>query len=80
MKIYFDARMIDHPGIGRYIRCLLPEIAKDSSIDLYLLGNREKIKRFLPFQAKVVDFNYPIYSVQEQIGFLKLKKKIIEVE
>ena len=65
--------MIDHPGIGRYIRCLLPLIAEDSSVDLCLLGNREKIKKFMPFQAKVIDFDYPVYSLQEQIGFLKLK-------
>ena len=76
MKVYFDARMIDHPGIGRYIRCLLPLIAEDGSVDLYLLGNREKIKKFLPFQTKVIDFDYPIYSFQEQMGFLKLKGMI----
>ena len=76
MKVYFDARMIDHPGIGRYIRCLLPLIAEDSSVDLWILGNREKIKKFLPFQEKVIDFDYPIYSLQEQIGYLKLKKEI----
>jgi len=34
MKIGFDARMIDHPGIGRYIRNLLEEI-------IPLLGNNE---------------------------------------
>ena len=73
MKVYFDARMIDHPGIGRYIRCLLVSITKESSVDLYLLGNREKIKRLFPFQVKVIDFDCPIYSIQEQFGFLKLK-------
>jgi glycosyltransferase involved in cell wall biosynthesis len=76
MKVYFDARMIDHPGIGRYIRCLLPLMAEDRSLDLYLLGNKEKIKKLLPFQAKVIDFDYPIYSIQEQIGYLKLKREI----
>jgi len=74
MKVYFDARMIDHPGIGRYIRCLLPFIAKDKEIDLHILGNREKIKRFLGIDKNVVDFDYPIYSMQEQIGFLKIRK------
>lgn len=76
MKVYFDARMIDHPGIGRYIRCLLPHIAEDKSIDLTLLGDSEKIKRLLPFQTSIVDFGYPIYSLREQIGFLRLKKII----
>lgn len=76
MKIYFDARMIDHPGIGRYIRCLLAPMATDRSIDLCLLGNREKIKKFLPFQSKIIDFDYPIYSVQEQLGYLGIKGKV----
>jgi len=68
--------MIDHPGIGRYMRCLLPLIAEDRSVDLCLLGNREKIKKFLPFQEKIIDFDYPIYSIQEQVGYLKLKREI----
>ena len=73
MKVYFDARMIDHPGIGRYIRCLLPLIAKDSGLELFILGNRDKVRRFLGIEKNVVDFDYPIYSIQEQIGFLRLK-------
>lgn len=73
MKVYFDARMIDHPGIGRYIRCLLPLIAQDRSVDLYILGNRSKINKCLGSSAKIIDFDYPIYSVQEQIGFMRLK-------
>jgi glycosyltransferase involved in cell wall biosynthesis len=76
MKVYFDARMIDHPGIGRYIRCLLPLMAEDKSLDLWVIGNREKIKRFLGVEKNVVDFDYPIYSIQEQIGYLRLKKEI----
>ena len=72
MKVYFDARMIDHPGIGRYIRCLLPIIVEDGSIDLSLLGNRAKIKKLLGIEKDVIDFDYPIYSIQEQIGYLRL--------
>lgn len=68
--------MIDHPGIGRYIRCLLPLIAKDAELDLRILGQGEKIKRFLRLENNVVDFDYPIYSIQEQVGFLRLKKII----
>ena len=74
MKVYFDARMTDHPGIGRYIRCLLPLIAEDKSLDLCLLGNRGKIKKFLDIDADIIDFDYPIYSLREQLGFLKIKK------
>jgi len=74
VKVYFDARMIDHPGIGRYIRCLLPFMAEDRSVDLYLLGNRDRIKKLLGIEKNVIDFNYPIYSIQEQVGYFKIKK------
>ena len=76
MNVYFDARMIDHPGIGRYIKCLLPHMGKDSSLNLYLLGNRKKINKILGIETNVIDFDYPIYSIQEQIEFIKLKKVI----
>lgn len=76
MRIYFDARMIDHPGIGRYIRCLLPLIAKDRELNLYILGNRGRIKKYLGIKNNIIDFNEPIYSLQEQFGFLRLKKLI----
>lgn len=76
VRVYFDARMIDHPGIGRYIRCLLPLMAEDKSLDLCLLGNRGKIKKFINARAKLIDFDYPIYSTQEQIGFLRIRKII----
>lgn len=76
MRVYFDARMIDHPGIGRYIKCLLLELSRDNTLNLCLLGNKEKIKKYPDIRAEIIGFDYPIYSVQEQIGFLKLKKII----
>jgi len=76
MRVYFDARMIDHPGIGRYIKCLLPCLYRNRELNLYLLGNRDKIKKSLGIDKDVIDFDYPIYSIQEQAGFLKLKKII----
>jgi len=74
LKVYFDARMIDHPGIGRYIKCLLPLIAEDKEVDLHILGNRKKIENALNFKPKIFDFDYPIYSIWEQLGFLRLGK------
>jgi glycosyltransferase involved in cell wall biosynthesis len=76
MKIYFDARMIDHPGIGRYIKCMLPLIAEDKELDLHILGQREKIKNALGMVDNIIEFNAPIYSIREQVGFLRLKKII----
>lgn len=76
MRIYFDARMIDHPGIGRYIKCLVPLIEEDKDLDLYILGKREKIKNILGIADNIIDFDAPIYSIQEQLGFLRLGKII----
>lgn len=68
--------MVDHPGIGRYIKCLLPELIEDRSFDMHILGNKEKIRKYLHTEKKIIDFNYPIYSIQEQLGFLKIKSVI----
>ncbi len=76
MKIFFDARMIEHPGIGRYIKCLLSEFKKRDDIELHLLGNKVYIEKHLGSHDKIIDFTYPIYSTQEQLGFLHLKKTI----
>ncbi len=76
MKIYFDARMIDHPGIGRYIKCMLPLLAEDKELDLHILGQSDKIKNTLGMVNNIIDFNEPIYSIREQAGFLRLKKII----
>ncbi|MDD4182235.1 MAG: glycosyltransferase family 1 protein [Candidatus Omnitrophica bacterium] len=76
MTIFFDARMIEHPGIGRYIRCLLTEFKKQKEINLHLLGNKILIGKYLGINENIIDFDYPIYSTQEQLGFLHLKKII----
>ncbi|MDD5585296.1 MAG: glycosyltransferase family 1 protein [Candidatus Omnitrophica bacterium] len=76
MKVFFDARMITHPGIGRYIRSIVPLLKGNAGIELTLLGNREAIKRYLNVEESVIDFNYPIYSIQEQIGYCRIKKII----
>lgn len=76
MKVYFDARMIGHPGIGRYIRCLLPSMIKYDNVNICLLGNREKIVSILGKGYEIIDFDPPIYSLKEQVGFAGLKKII----
>ncbi|MFA5196692.1 MAG: glycosyltransferase family 1 protein [Candidatus Omnitrophota bacterium] len=76
MKIFFDTRMIEHPGIGRYIKCLLAEFKKRKELDLHLLGNRASIEKHLGANENIIEFNYPIYSTQEQLGYLQLKKII----
>lgn len=69
--------MITHPGIGRYIKCLLPQLARSNEVELCLLGNSAKIKSEMEgIKAEIVDFDHPIYSLQEQFGFLKLRKVV----
>lgn len=77
MKVFFDCRMITHPGIGRYIKCLLPQLARSNEVELCLLGNSAKIKAELGgIRGEIIDFDYPIYSLQEQFGFFKLRKAV----
>ena len=78
MKIGFDARMISHPGIGRYIRSLVPEIVKKAPEDRFILfGDPEKLEKFLRYDN--VDFfkwDTPIYSVWEQFLPLYARMKL----
>lgn len=78
MKIYFDVRMLNHPGIGRYIKSVVPLLKKKPGLQLILLGDREAIHGALGIEEDVIDFTYPIYSMQEQLGFRKIKKTIGE--
>ncbi|MDP8299922.1 MAG: glycosyltransferase family 1 protein [Candidatus Tantalella remota] len=69
MRIGIDARMIDHPGIGRYISCLVPELIKQSPKDEFVLfGNRDKLSLLnVVDQGNIVSWDAPIYSIQEQL-------------
>ncbi len=71
MKIGFDARMITHPGIGRYIKCLLPELVRLAPQDEFVLfGDPEKLDKIGRSEnARVVEWNVPIYSLREQLPF-----------
>lgn len=71
MRIGFDARMITHPGIGRYIKCLVPEMVKQAPKDEFILfGAADKLKSFKESKnVRVVEWKAPIYSLQEQFSF-----------
>jgi len=76
MRIGIDARMITHPGIGRYIRGLLKGISESEKDYKYLLlGDKEHLEEFLErhnfsFRAS----NAPIYGIREQLSlFLKVR-------
>ncbi len=68
MRIGFDARMITHPGIGRYISCLLPEMIRLSQKNEFVLfGDPDELKRYCVAEnVKVLRWTAPIYSPWEQ--------------
>jgi glycosyltransferase involved in cell wall biosynthesis len=68
MKIGFDARMADHPGIGRYIKSIVPEMVKQSLEDEFILyGDPEELEGIIPRErGRIVRWDAPIYSLQEQ--------------
>ena len=78
MKVFFDARMITHPGIGRYIRQLLSHF-KGRGVSFTLLGYKDiNSRHFKDKDYDTIEFDYKIYSLSEQLGFLKLKNKLKE--
>lgn len=64
MKIAFDCRMIDHPGIGRYMRNLLTfMMLQEKPQDFFLYG--DPIKLSFTEQAHKLPYYAPIYSFKE---------------
>ena len=79
MRIFFDCRMITHPGIGRYIKELLFYLLQFKNLEVVCLGEKKYISKILKVSSsRMIEFDYPIYSLQEQIGFLKLRRIIKE--
>jgi len=68
MRIGFDARMVTHPGIGRYISCLLPELIRQAPDDEFVLfGSPEKLAKTAEAENVTVRrWEAPIYSPWEQ--------------
>ncbi len=67
LRLVFDARMIQHSGIGIYIRNLLRSFRPEHNLELRVLGTAEKILHEVPgLQAKIDHFDAPIYSIREQ--------------
>lgn len=63
MKIAIDCRMVDHPGIGRYIRNLLSFMLLQGQGDLCLYGDPVKLKFVKNYP--VIPYYARIYSVKE---------------
>jgi glycosyltransferase involved in cell wall biosynthesis len=62
-KLCIDARMLNHSGIGTYLRMLLPYIC--NAFDVTVLGNPEHLNK-LELEAKIINFQSPVYSIDEQ--------------
>lgn len=64
MRIGFDARMIDHPGIGRYIKNLLDAMTSSSGEHTFVLyGNAAKLRDFKNCQT--IEYTAPPYDLRE---------------
>ena len=63
--------MITHPGIGRYIGSLVPELIKQGAVDEFVLfGDPEPLRGIAEASnARVEEWKAPIYSLQEQLSF-----------
>ncbi|GAA4319387.1 glycosyltransferase family 1 protein [Compostibacter hankyongensis] len=69
--LFFDVRMINDSGIGTYIRNILPPVS--GIADTTVLGrNRDGCFRNLMYR----DFDYPVYSVREQLAYYRLRKDL----
>jgi glycosyltransferase involved in cell wall biosynthesis len=83
LKVAYDARMIDHSGIGIRIQNLLKKLPLylPQDIEITLFGNREKlVNHGLDKFYKIIDYDPKIYSVSELLGTRKFKNyDIIDV-
>lgn len=76
-KIGFDARMIEHSGIGVRILNLLNKLHlfKPDSFEIVLLGNKEILEKYnLHKFYKIEEYNPEVYSIREILGASILKK------
>lgn len=68
-NIAFDARLVDHPGIGRYIRSLLGAILRSKPPYTFtLVGPASRLESFRKdSRVSVRPCEVPIYSLKEQL-------------
>ncbi|MDQ2665245.1 MAG: glycosyltransferase family 4 protein [Gemmatimonadota bacterium] len=70
-----DARMVRTSGIGTYIEHLVPRIVTLwSDAQFTILGDQDVLAREIPPSPRVRyrEFNAPIYSLREQLAYLRL--------
>lgn len=68
MRVGFDARMIDHPGIGRYIANLLNAMFEQAGRDEFVLFGDSKMLSTIdygPSTVDIIEYNARIYGWAE---------------
>lgn len=78
LKLLFDARMIAHSGIGRYINNLLTQFVQMDMdpFEIILAGNPALLQSFAGYpQIKIHPFISSVYSPQELIQWQIILKK-----
>lgn len=53
---------------------MLEQLQKIDDLQLHILGDKKTIEEELGKDTEIIEFAYPVYSTQEQVGFLHLKK------
>ena len=67
-KLIVDFRMHSSSGIGTYLRNIVPFLVKD--FDVVLLCDSSEISGYDFYDdVRVIEFNFSIYSLQEQLYF-----------
>lgn len=69
--IYVDCRMIDHSGIGTYLKNVLPFLIRIFPQRLILLGNPLRLAALYGDIVRTLPFTAHIYSFSANIFFLK---------
>jgi len=81
MNIGVDIRMINHSGIGTYIKNIVPLVINQMSADNFILFHDSPNPRtfFNQNNVEFVKIKSPIYSISEQIEFLKFNNMNIDL-
>jgi glycosyltransferase involved in cell wall biosynthesis len=73
-SLLIDCRFLGKSGVGRYLEELLRACdLKDFQVTF--LGSSKLINKYLDYSEEVLEFKYQPFSISEQYGFLKIKKK-----
>ena len=83
MKIFFDSRLINYAGLGRYERELIAELLKlNPDIIFYVIGEKNKITSYIkdfnlnPKNFVIIDLKINKYTFSEQFKLISIIKNM----